>query len=253
MNKDLRDFLYGILPAATFVTAFWLVFALQTLLHASWVDFGIYPRSTDGLWGIFTAPFIHADFTHLTSNTAPFLLTGALMMLYFPSVAKRAFVMLYFFTGLMVWMFARESYHIGASGVVYAMVSFLFWSGVFRRSSKSIYLALTILLLYGSMFEGILPKQEHVSWESHLFGGLIGILVAYYFKNQLEADENQKSKWEHVPYAERPHFFARDAFDYTKAQRIAMEEERRRAEEEAAYQRYLLEQQQFNQWNSDHT
>ena len=251
MDKQLRDFIYSTLPAAIFVVLFWLIFGLQYFLSANWVSFGIYPRAIDGLWGIFTAPFIHADFTHLTSNTMPFLLTGALMMLFFPRVAKRAFVMLYFFTGLMVWIFARESYHIGASGIVYAMVSFLFWSGIFRRSGKSIFLALTILVLYGSMFEGILPKQEHVSWESHLFGGLVGILVAYYFKNQLEDDEQQKSKWEHVPYAERPFFFNRDVFTYTKTQRIAMEEERRRAEEEA-HQQYLY-QQQLNQWNSDHT
>ena len=251
MDKQLRDFIAGTLPASIFVALFWLVFGLQNLFAANWVSFGIYPRAMDGLWGIFTAPFIHADFTHLTSNTMPFFLTGSFMMLFFPSVAKRAFVMLYFFTGLMVWIFARESYHIGASGIVYAMVSFLFWSGIFRRSGKSIFLALTVLVLYGGMFEGILPKQEHVSWESHLFGGLVGILVAYYFKNQFEEDEHQKSKWEHVPYAERPFFFNRDVFTYTKAQRLAMEEERLRAEQEA-YQQYLY-QQQLNQWNSDHT
>jgi membrane associated rhomboid family serine protease len=251
MDKQLRDFIDSTLPAVIFVVSFWLIHGLKYLLGASWITMGIYPRAMDGLWGIFTAPFIHADLTHLTSNSMPFLLTGSFMMLFFPTVAKRAFVMLYFFTGLMVWFFARESYHIGASGVVYAMVSFLFWSGVFRRSNKSIFLALSILILYGSMFEGILPKQEHVSWESHLFGGLVGILVAYYFKNQLEDDEQQKSKWEHIPYSERPYFFNRDVFVYTKAQRIAMEEERIRAEE-AAYQQYLY-QQQLNQWNSDHT
>ncbi len=254
MEKELEDFLTKIKPPIVVTLAFWVIHCLKVALNGDWSRFGIFPQELDGLRGIFLAPLLHADWGHLAANSAPFLLTGILMMVFFPSIALRAFVMMWFFTGLAVWSFGRPVYHIGASGVVYAMVSFLFWSGVLRRSPRSIFLALTILSLYSGMFAGILPDQPNVSWESHLLGALVGIAVAYYFKEDLEEDEVQKSKWEHIPMENRPFLFARDTFQYTKAQRQAMEEERLRLEhEERLRQFYLEQQQQQNLWNSNHT
>jgi hypothetical protein len=99
-----------------------------------------------------------------------------------------------------------------------------------------------MLSLYGGMFMGVLPNQPGVSWESHLYGGLVGIFVAYYFKDELEGDELPQKKWKSIPHADRPYFLPRDTFEMTR-------EERRRLEEEMMRQ-YWLEQQQ-NQWNSN--
>jgi membrane associated rhomboid family serine protease len=250
MNKDLQQLLDRIRLPTIFLILIWVIHLLKFLSanDIAWTEYGIYTQELDGFKGIIFAPLIHADWIHLASNSLPFFVTGAFMMLFYPSVAARAFIMMYFLTGLMVWLFARTGvYHIGASGVVYAMVSFLFWSGIFRRSPKAIFLALGILSLYGGMFEGVLPKQPGVSWESHLFGGLVGIFVAYYFKTDLEEDELPQKKWAAIAYEDKPFFLPRDIFDMTK-------EERRLREEELARQAWLEQQQaQLAQWNSTNT
>lgn len=249
MSKDLKEVISRIKWPAYFVVVLWIIHLAKTIVGQEWTRFGIFSRETDGLKGIVFGPLIHADWLHLASNSLPLLITGALMMLFYPGVAARAFTMMYFLTGFMVWLFARTGvFHIGASGVVYAMISFLFWSGIFRRSPKAIFLALTILALYGGQFEGILPQQPGVSWESHLMGGLVGIFIAYYFKSELEADEIKVQKWTHISYDERPYFLPRDTFEMTK-------EERRIRDEALAHQAWLEQQQALlgGEWNSTHT
>lgn len=247
MSQDLQQLLDRIKPPAFMVTLLWAIHIIIALSGSDWTEYGIFSQAIDGIKGIFFGPLIHSGWQHLAANSLPLFITGSMMMLFYPSVAVRAYIMMYFLTGFSVWLFARTGvYHIGASGVVYAMVSFLFWSGIFRRSPRAVFLALGMLTLYGGMFEGILPNQRGVSWESHLFGGIVGIFVAYYFKEELEEEEIPKQKWNTLPHAERPYFLARDTFDMTK-------EERRRREEELAYQLWQQQQQQLNQWNSSNT
>jgi len=94
------------------------------------------------------------------------------------AVGMTSFFMIYIITGFSVWLFGRSVYHIGASGVVYGLISFIFWSGVFRRNLKSIVLALIVIILYSGYLGGIVPNKEGISWESHLLGGIVGIVVA---------------------------------------------------------------------------
>lgn len=146
----------------------------------------------------------------------------------------RAFWMIYFLTGAAVWLFARPVSHIGASGVVYGLVAFIFWNGIFRRSLRSIILAAVVMLLYSGMFMGVLPDQEGISWESHLLGSLMGIFTSFWFKGELEDDE---AEHRHDPFAderdvEKQYFLPRDVFEKTKAERIAEEEEFRRHREQ---------------------
>jgi hypothetical protein len=147
-----------------------------------------------------------------------------------------AFWIIYLFTGLSVWLFARPVSHIGASGVVYGLVAFIFWNGIFRRSIRSIILAVVVTMLYSGMFMGILPQQEGISWESHLFGALVGVVTAYWFRGVLEDEEAEVAAVD--PFAdergvEKVPFLPPDAFDKTKAQRQAEAEElaRQRAEQ----------------------
>ncbi len=115
-------------------------------------------------------------------------------------------------------MFGRSVYHIGASGVVYGLVSFIFWSGIFRRNIKSIVLALIVTILYSGYLQGIIPFQEGISWESHLLGGITGILVAFLFKGIIEADEEKNNPWENESTDKTP-YFAGDTFDMTRNER----------------------------------
>jgi membrane associated rhomboid family serine protease len=137
----------------------------------------------------------------------------AIIFIFYKRVAVKSFILIYLLTGLAVWLFARSVFHIGASGVVYGLVSFVFWTGVFRRNLKSIVLSLIILVMYSGYFLGIVPGQEGISWESHLYGGVVGILIAYLFKDRVEADEIPET------YIDEPeaddYFLRRDIFEKT--------------------------------------
>ena len=220
---------------AYFIGIIWLVHICQTVFNLDLGWWGIYPREAFGLRGILFAPVLHENWEHLISNSVPFFVCATMIIYFFPRVALRSFIVIYFVTGFCVWLFARTGvFHIGLSYVVYGLVSFIFWTGIFRRSIRSIILALIIVTLYSGMFAGVLPTtevlQRHISWESHLIGGIIGIIVAYFYKEEVEHDEfeayvstNDESK---IP------FLPADIFEKTKAQRQYEEEENRRLQQE---------------------
>ena len=181
--------------------------------------FGVFPRELEGLPGVLTSPFIHGGFDHLFSNIVPLFVMMFTILLFYPKVAVRSMILVYILTGLSVWLLARSVFHIGASGVVYGLISFVFWLGIFRRSSKSIILALIMIIMYSGYFAGVLPNQEGISWESHLLGGLVGIFVAYLMKSDIEEDEVRKPyDWELEEEKKEP-FLPRDIFDKTKQER----------------------------------
>lgn len=219
--KFTRKVANSIRIGAWLVGLIWVIHLIQELLGIDLGFLGTYPRQLWGLKGILTSPLIHADFPHLISNSIPLFILTATIFFFYQKVALRAYLMIYLLTGLMVWIFARGVFHVGASGVVYGLVSFIFWIGIFRRSLQSIILALIVTLLYSGYFAGILPNQEGISWESHLLGGLVGIFVAYYFKEELEADELEKpASWELEAESEEKPFLPSDTFDKTRRQRI---------------------------------
>ncbi len=200
-----------------FVALLWVVHGIQYLFNLDLGYYGIYPREVIGLRGIVLAPLIHGSWGHLLSNTPPLFALSAMLLFFYRRVAIPSFILIYLLTGLMVWLFGRSVFHIGASGVIYGLVAFLFWSGIFRRNARAIALALIVVFYYGSMFMGILPGQEGISWESHLLGALVGIVVAFASRGQLEEAEKQlRSK----PDDTQPEYFLdRDTFDRPRPNR----------------------------------
>lgn len=214
--------------AAWLVGALWLIHLLQVAGGFDFGFLGTYPRKVWGMRGIIASPFIHADFPHLLSNSVPLFILTSTIFFFYKKVATRAYLMIYLLTGLMVWIFARTVFHIGASGVVYGLVSFIFWNGIFRRSLQSIVLALVVTVLYSGYFAGILPNQEGISWESHLLGALVGIFVAYYYKEEIELEElAQPASWELEPESESRPFLSADTFEQTKQERWQATQEKR--------------------------
>lgn len=165
-----------------FVAIMWLVFLVELIPGLDFSTYGINPRTMDGLRGIFTAPFIHGDWGHLANNSLPMLLLGMGIYYFYRPVALRIYIFSILITGLWVWAFARPSFHIGASGVVYSFAAFVFVSGFLRRNFRLIALSLLVVFQYGGMIWGVLPITEGVSWESHLLGGLTGVMLAYYYR-----------------------------------------------------------------------
>lgn len=181
-TNDKQQTVSKFLMPLFFPVLLWTIHLLSLLLNLDLTRLGILPRNFAGLLGIITSPMIHADFSHLISNTIPLVVLGWIIFFFYPKVSYLLFGIIYFFTGLLVWIFARPVYHIGASGIVYGFVSFLFFSGIFRRDNKSIALALIITFLYGGLVWGMIPGWKGISWESHLFGAFIGLVAAFLFK-----------------------------------------------------------------------
>jgi len=177
----------------TFPMIMWMVYLISFFLNLDLSRMGILPRDMVGILGIISGPIVHANFSHLLSNTMPLLILGWTIFFFYSKVAYKSFVVIYVLTGLFVWLFARGVYHIGASGIVYGFVSFLFFSGIFRRDNKSIAIALIVTFLYGGIVWGVLPGQKGISWESHLFGGIAGIIAAYIFR---KVDPPKQYDWE---------------------------------------------------------
>jgi membrane associated rhomboid family serine protease len=222
MLKDLFVFVQKIRFPILFVLILWLIKSIEYISGSRLYYLGIYPREWSGLPGIFTSPFIHASWGHIASNTLPLLVLMAIVVIFYKKVASQSIITIILGTGFLVWLFARPSYHIGASGVVYGLISFIFWTGVFKKNSKSIVLALIVLTLYAGSVESIFPNVEkNISWESHLFGGIVGIITAFIFKNVIEEDEEKflDSPWSDNNEA-RTYFLPRDAFDKTKTERF---------------------------------
>ncbi|MEN0004379.1 MAG: rhomboid family intramembrane serine protease [Bacteroidota bacterium] len=225
-NKKLQE---SLTVPFYMVAVLWIIHLIQFILPFNFGWLGIYPGEIWGLRGVIFAPLIHSDWGHLLSNTPPFFALTAIIWFFYRRIAIPSFMMIYLLTGLGVWLFGREVFHIGASGVVYGLVSFVFWNGIFRRNLKSIVLALIVVFYYGSMFAGILPGQEGISWESHLIGGIVGIFASYWFKEAIEEDEKKPVySWE-LEEETKESFLDPNAFEKTRQQR--MEEQRRRDED----------------------
>ena len=162
----------------------WVVFFLEFEYHVPFSRYGILPRTEIGLLGIFMAPMLHGNVQHIISNTLPILFLGGILFNFYNSIAKKVFYSCYLLTGLLVWLMARSSYHIGASGLVYGLAFFLMFYGLFRGNFKSILISISVVAIYSGLFYGLLPNMVKVSWESHLFGALIGVLNAFYLSRK---------------------------------------------------------------------
>ncbi len=163
----------------------WLVKIIEILFEIDFSGFGIYPLTARGLPGIIFSPFIHADINHLFNNSLPLFFLSVALFYFYSEVALKIFTWTFFLTGLLVWIAGREAWHIGASGLVYGLASFLFFSGIIRRYFRLIALSLLIVFLYGSMVWGIFPGiYKNVSWESHMLGFFSGVVLAVWYRKE---------------------------------------------------------------------
>jgi len=170
----------------TLPTLFILVlFAIEYVEYSNdtrFVKYGVLPRTIEGLKGILFSPFIHGDWEHLTNNALPLFVLTATLMYFYKGIAKEVFLWSWLMSGLWLWAIGRPSFHIGASGLLYALASFLFFSGFIRKHTKLMAISMFVVFLYGGMVWGIFPMKKHISWEGHLAGALAGLILAYWFK-----------------------------------------------------------------------
>jgi len=177
-------FLSLIIPGI-FIVVMFLIKAIEVLFEIDLSNLGIYPRTLKGIPGIFVSPLIHNDFTHLFNNALPLLLLSVALFYFYSEVAFKVFSISYILTGLLVWLWGRTAWHIGASGLIYGLASFLFFSGLIRRYFRLIALSLLVVFLYGEMVWGLFPGiYKEISWESHMLGFISGILLAVWYRKE---------------------------------------------------------------------
>lgn len=169
---------------ATLLGLIWLAFGVDWLLPADLTQYGLVPRTTSGLVGVLTMPFLHADFGHLFGNTVPLII---LLSLLAGSRANSYVVVpqLIIGGGLLLWALGRTSRHVGASGLVYALIAFLIVSGVRERRPAALVISIFVGLTYGAtLLTGVLPTVgEGISWDGHLAGAVAGAAIAWFGGN----------------------------------------------------------------------
>lgn len=197
-RMDKKKLVSSILIAGAALVILWVIHFLLWITHLDKTLLANVPRNLLGLIGIVTSPLVHDDIYHITANSGPFWMFFAATLYFYRKVALRAIIGIWLLSGGMVWGFAHEGAHIGASGVVYGMGAFVFFSGVFRWDVRSISLSLLIVLIYGGMVWGILPLKQGVSWESHLFGLFSGVGMAWLFR-KVDRVQRRRYAWEDEP------------------------------------------------------
>ncbi|MBX9850242.1 MAG: rhomboid family intramembrane serine protease [Cytophagaceae bacterium] len=185
MLKDRLKLIGSIFYPILFVMLLWIIKYYEILYKIKLTQFGILPRDFIGLRGVIVAPLIHGDMYHLFSNSLPLIILGVIIFSFYRRIAFPVFFIIYFFSNILVWLIATgKGYHLGASGLIYGFVSFLFFSGIFRTDKKSMLLSLFVVLVYGGLIWGLFPLQDGVSWESHFFGAIIGGVSAFAYRKK---------------------------------------------------------------------
>lgn len=179
-----------------FVLALWLVFWVEVRFKISLSDYGIYPRTLSGLKGIVFSPFLHGDIKHLYNNSIPLVMLVAALRYFYRKQALEVIILGILLSGFGTWLIGRESYHIGASGLIYVLVSFIFFKGIQTKYYRLVALSLTIIVLYGGMIWYVFPSpEENISWEGHLAGFITGYLLSFFMKTP-EYQKPIRYEWE---------------------------------------------------------
>ena len=184
MKRIIQDYQFKFTPIVLlvpllFLLSIWSVFWYETKFHENFHHLGVYPREVFGLKGILFSPFLHGDFQHLVNNSLALLVLLPILFFFY---RKQAFIVVVFgilFSGLGTWLLGRPSYHIGASGLIYVLVSFIFFKGIFTKYYRLMAVSFLVVLLYGGMVWYMFPEVENgISWEGHLSGFVTGLAMA---------------------------------------------------------------------------
>lgn len=178
----------------------WVVFWWGIRFQIDIESFGIYPRTLTGIRGVLFSPFIHGNLEHLYNNSIPLLILIAALRFFYRELTFQVLGYGLLFTGLITWVIGRESYHIGASGLVYVLVSFIFFKGIRTKYYRLVALSLMVIMVYGSLVWYIFPNvKEGISWEGHLAGLITGFAFAVSFKTP-EYKKLIRYEWEKPDY-----------------------------------------------------
>lgn len=196
MISEKNKLINSLIIPAIVIVIIWIIHFVSYFLNIDFHQFGILPLRIKGLYGIIFSPLIHDDWSHLYANTAPLFILLSAMFYFYKEIAVKILLSIYLTTNIWVWFAAREAWHIGASGIIYGLASFIFVSGIIRKNNQLMALSLFVVFLYGGLIWGIFPNTfpKEISWESHLYGLISGIVYAFYFRKQ--GPQQKEYSWE---------------------------------------------------------
>ena len=197
-KAERRKFFGSLVIPACIVALMLAVKIIEVALGLDLSRFGLMPQSARGLFGILTLPFLHGGWEHLASNSIPILVLGTALYYFYPTLANRVILLTYLLSGLLTWCLGSPgSIHIGASALVYGLNLFLIVSGFIRGNRMLIVISLVVVFLYGGFVWGMIPDLailQNISWEGHLSGAIVGIMLAILFRK--EGPQKEIHHWE---------------------------------------------------------
>ena len=203
MDKDL-SLQEGIFLSVFFVLLLWTIKLGESLLGVSLSSLGVFPQQTSGLFGIVAAPLIHGSWQHVISNTLPIILLGSMLLYGYPKSRWWVLLIVWLASGVGVWLFARSSSHIGASGITHGIFFFLFTAGILRRDKRSSVLLMVAFFMYGTMIWTIFPQEPGISFEYHFCGAVSGVVCAVLFSHRDPKPLIKTYDWEATPTDHEP-------------------------------------------------
>jgi membrane associated rhomboid family serine protease len=222
VQRDRKRVAYAALGAIALVAGIWVCWLGAWMMGWNLDDLGIRPRDPHGLIGVLSAPFVHASFAHLMSNTLPLGLLAGLALYAYPRATRYALPFIWIASGIGVWLWARESVHVGISGIAHGLMFFLFMMGVLRRDRLGIAIALLVFFLYGGMVMTVLPREPEVSFEYHLFGAIAGLISAFVLFRLDPTTPRKRYSWEDEEESVEPF-----EDDFAPAEPPALDDDRR--------------------------
>lgn len=185
MDKNFKYYTGVVGFPILFVLIIWITFWFDMKFNLNLKSYGIYPRSIKGLIGVLFSPFVHSSLEHLVNNSIPLFILSSFIFFFYKKLSWRIITLGILFSGILTWIIGRNSFHIGASGLIYVLMSFILFKGIFSKNFNLMALSLVVVFIYGSLVWYIFPLKQNMSWEGHLSGFLIGFLFALYFKQNV--------------------------------------------------------------------
>jgi len=167
----------------------WIVFLYEIKYGFNFNHFSIYPRKLDSLLGVLASPFLHSDLSHITNNTLSFFVLMLMVRFFYSNSYLKVFLFGMLISGLLTWLIARPAYHLGMSGVIYVLAAFIISKSFFSKQYNLIAISFAVIFAYGSMIWYVFPIDSSISWEGHLSGLIAGVLLSFFFKNEIVKEE----------------------------------------------------------------
>jgi membrane associated rhomboid family serine protease len=183
MKQELRRIVASAMLPLFLIFTLYLLKVLEVGMDWNFSRLGVYPLEKRGVFGIFAHPLIHGSWRHLFANTMPLFLLSWGLFYFYRQIAPYIFFAIWIGCGLLTFLIGKPGWHIGASGVIYGLAFFLFFSGIFRKYVPLIALSLLIAFTYGGLVWHMFPQfvKPTTSWEGHLSGAITGVLCAFAF------------------------------------------------------------------------